>query len=84
MTGRRLSETFAGVRRWRAFRRAAGKALVAASRDSHAARGASQVDPETGLSLDDLRELVLEATVMEIRHCADPVPIAEIGRLHEP
>lgn len=84
MTERRLSETFAGVRRWRAFRRAAGKALVAASRDSHAARGARQVDPETGLSLDDLRELVLEATVVEIRHCADPVPIAEIGQLREP
>jgi hypothetical protein len=84
MTGRRLTETFAGVRRWRTFRRAAGKALVAASRDSHAARGAMQVDPETGLTLDDLRELVLEATVVETRHCADLVSMAEIGHLREP
>jgi hypothetical protein len=83
MSDRRLREIFAGVRRWRAFRRAAGKALVAASRGSLVTPDATRVDRETGLSMVDLRELVLEATVLEVRECAGPVSLAEIGQLRE-
>jgi hypothetical protein len=83
MSERRLRETFAGVQRWRAFRRAAGKALVAASRGSLVTADATRVDRETGLSIVDLRELVLEASVIEVRERPDPVPLAEIGELHE-
>lgn len=79
----RLREVFAGVKRWRTFRRAAGKALVAASRGSLLASEVTRVDRGTGLSVADLRELVLEATVVEVRYCSEQVSLAEIGRLRE-
>jgi hypothetical protein len=81
MTEQRLREVFAGVRRARAFKRAAGKALVAASRASLISSEATRIDRETGLSIADLRELVLEAEVREVREIAAPVPLAEIGYL---
>lgn len=84
MSEQRLREVFAGVRRWRAFRRAAGKALVAASRGSLVTSEATRVDRETGLSIADLRELVLEVEVLDVRECPGPVPLAEIGYLREP
>lgn len=78
----RLKEVFAGVRRWRAFRRAAGRALVAASRAaSLTGSAATEIDHETGLSVADLRELVLEAKVVTVRECGEPVPLTEIGYL---
>lgn len=83
MAERRLREIFAGVRRWRAFRRAAGKALVAASRGSLVTSEATRIDVETGLSIADLRELVLEAQVLDVRQCPEPVALAEIGYLRE-
>lgn len=83
MLEQRLREVFAGVRRLRAFRRAAGKALVAASRGSLVASEATRIDRETGLSIADLRELVLEAEVLEIHQCPEPVALAEIGYLRE-
>jgi hypothetical protein len=79
----RLREIFAGVRRWRTFRRAAGKALVAASRGSLGAAEATRVDRETGLSVADLQDLVLEAEVLEVRVRRELVSLAEIGRLRE-
>jgi hypothetical protein len=83
MGDRRLKEVFAGVRRWRTFRRAAGKALIAASRGALGAPEATRVDRETGLSLADLRELVLEAVVLEVRDCPEPVSLGEVGHLRE-
>jgi hypothetical protein len=83
MNSLRLREAFAGVRRWRAFRRATGKALVAASRGSLITSEATRIDAETGLSVADLRELVLEAEVLEVRPCDEPVAFAEIGYLRE-
>jgi hypothetical protein len=79
----RLRETFAGVQRWRAFKRATGRALVAAARGSLLTPEATRVDRETGLSLVDLRELVLEARVLDVRECADVVPLADVGQLHD-
>jgi hypothetical protein len=83
MTEQRLREVFAGVRRWRAFRRAAGKALVEASRGSLVTSEATRIDRETGLSIADLRELVREVQILEVRKCTAPVPLAEIGYLRE-
>jgi hypothetical protein len=83
MTDLRLREAFAGVRRWRAFKRAAGKALVAASRGALVTPEATRIDRDTGLSIADLRELVLEAKILDVRECTEPVPLAEIGYLRE-
>jgi hypothetical protein len=83
MSDRRVREVFAGVRRWRTFRRAAGKALVAASRGSLVTVEATRIDRETGLSLADLRELVLEAEVVSVVDLAEPVALADIGHLRE-
>lgn len=84
MSQQRLREVFAGVHRWRTFRRAAGKALVAASRGSLVTTSeATRIDRETGLSIADLRDLVLEAEVLDVRECPEPVPLAEIGYLRE-
>ena len=82
MTNQELREIFAGVQRWRGFKRAAGRALVAAARGSLVASEETSVDAETGLSVADLRELVLEAKVLEVRECAEPVPLAEVGYVH--
>ncbi len=81
MTPRDLRVTFDGVQRWRGFRRVAGKALVAASRGALTAADATRVDAETGLSVADLRDLVLEAKVLEVQDCPKPVAVAELGYL---
>lgn len=81
LSDRRVQEIFAGLRRWRTFRRAVGKALVAAARGSAASADSARIDHETGLSTADLHELVLEAVVLEVRSCPEPVPVTEIGRL---
>jgi hypothetical protein len=84
MSQQRLQEVFAGVRRSRAFRRAVGKALVVASRGSLVTTSeATRIDRETGLSIADLRELVLEAGVLDVRECSEPVPLVDIGYLRE-
>lgn len=83
MSVMRLREVFAGVKRWRTFRRATGRALVAASRGSLLASDVTRVDPETGLSLADLQELVLEATVVEVSYRLEQVPFADVGWLRE-
>jgi hypothetical protein len=81
LSERRLQEMFAAVQRRRIFRRAAGKALAAAARGSTVAADLGRIDPETGLSLADLREVVLQATVLSVRRCPEPVPLSELGRL---
>jgi hypothetical protein len=83
MSGLRLREVFTGVQRWRGFRRAAGKALIAASRVSLESPAALSIDHETGLSLADLRDLVLEAEILSIRECLEQVPLMEVGHLRE-
>jgi len=83
MSSLRLRELFTGVQRWRGFRRAAGRALVTASRISIESPDALRVDQETGLSLADLRDLVLEARVIEVRECLEQVPLTEVGHLRD-
>jgi hypothetical protein len=80
----RVNEIFSGGSRWRTFRRALGKALVAAAHGLAAPTTATRVDQDTGLSVADLRELVLEAEVIEVRTCPALVPVTEIGRLEGP
>jgi len=74
-------ELFAGVQRRRGFRRAAGRALAAAARGSTIATDETRVDSETGLSIADLREAVVEAVVVGVRPCDHPVPLTLLGRL---
>jgi len=81
LADRRVLEVFSALRRWRTFRRAVGKALVAASRGSMLASDSARIDRDTGLSTADLRELVLEVRVIGVTPCAAPVPVAETGRL---
>jgi hypothetical protein len=76
----RIREVFAGVSRLRNFRRAAGRALAAAARGATVAES-NAVDPETGLSVADLRDVVLEAEVIRVTSCPELVPMAELDRL---
>lgn len=81
LTPARCSELFAGVQRRRGFRRAAGRALAAAARGSIVVADESRIDPETGLSVADLRDAVVEVVVIEISPCDRPVPLTLLGRL---
>lgn len=74
-------ELFAGVQRRRGFRRAAGRALVAAARGSTIVADENRIDSETGLSIADLRETVVEAIVIDVTLCDKPVPLTLLGRL---
>jgi hypothetical protein len=76
-----LRELFAGVQRRRGFRRAAGRALAAAARGSTVVADEERVDVETGLSIADLREAVVEARVIQVEACDEPVPLSLLGRL---
>ena len=78
---RRLAEVFTAVQRERTFRRATGKALAAAARSTVLLPDANLVDANTGLSVADLQELVLEARVLNVWHCEAPVPLSETGVL---
>jgi hypothetical protein len=78
-----LRELFAGVQRRRGFRRAAGRALAAAAPGSTVVADESQVDPETGLSIADLREAVVEAVVINVTPRTEPVPVTLLGRLED-
>lgn len=78
-----LRETFAGVQRRRGFRRAAGRALAAAARESTLVSDDNRVDAETGVSIADLREAVLEAVVINVVPCEEPVPLTLLGRLED-
>jgi len=83
MSGKQLSELFAGVQRRRGFRRAAGRALAAAARGSTVVADENRVDTETGLSIADLREAVVEAVVTDVAPCDQPVPLTLLGRLED-
>jgi hypothetical protein len=76
-----LTEVFAGVTRLRVFRRAAGKALVQAAAASVGAADETRVDPATGLSIADLRDAVVIATISGISDIPREVRVAEVGRL---
>jgi hypothetical protein len=78
-----LRELFAGVQRRRGFRRAAGRALAAAARDSTVVADDERIDSETGLTVADLREAVIEATVVSVAPCDHPVPITLLGILED-
>lgn len=78
---RRLREVFAAVQRERNFRRATGRALAGAARRTTVVSDDDVIDDETGLSLADLQELVLEALVLEVNPCESPVPLSETGVL---
>jgi len=79
-TDRQIGEIFAGVRRRRTFRRAAGRALAAAARGA-ASADITRVDPATGLSVADLRDAVTETRVLRVKPCGHPVPVSNLGRL---
>lgn len=81
LTPTRCSELFAGVQRRRGFRRAAGRALAAAARGSTVVADETRIDPETGLSVADLRDAVVEAVVVQVSPCDHPVPLTLLGIL---
>jgi hypothetical protein len=83
LSGVFMRELFAAVQRRRGFRRAAGRALAAAARDSTVLTDDERVDSETGLSVADLREAVIEATVVSITPSDHPVPITLLGILED-
>jgi hypothetical protein len=81
LTNRQVAEVFAAVQRRRGFRRAAGRVLAEAARSSVAVTDHARIDPDTGLSIADLQEAVVEATVVSVTACPSPVPVTELGRL---
>ena len=80
-TDRRLNQVFMGVQRQRGFRRAVGRALMASARDSVAAGDAARLDREMGLSLADLRDLVVQARIVAVREHTGLVPVSDTGRV---
>ena len=78
---RRLAEIFVAVQRERSFRRATGRALAGAARRTTVVSDDDAIDEETGLSLADLQELVLEARVLEVSVCESPIPLSDTGVL---
>ena len=83
MSDLQLDTLFAGVRRRRDFRRAAGRALARAARSSAAVDDTLRVDADTGLSIADLRDAIIEATVITVDPCDTVIPLTLIGRLEE-
>jgi hypothetical protein len=83
MSDGRLRELFAVVRRRRVFRRAAGRALAEAARSATVVEDDLRVDPETGLSVADLRDAVVEAIVVSVARCDSPVPLTLLARLED-
>jgi hypothetical protein len=83
MSAVQLRELFAGVQRRRGFRRAAGRALAAAARDATVVADAETIDSDTGLSIADLRDAVVEAVVLEVISCDHPVPLTLLGTLED-
>ena len=77
----RLQETFAAVQRRRGFRRAAGRALAEAARGSAVVADATLVDPDTGLSVADLRDAIIEAVVVSVHPCERLVAVTELAQL---
>lgn len=81
MSDRRLRELFSGVQRRRGFRRATGRALAAAARGSTVVEDDRRVDAETGLSIADLRDAVIEVVVVSVDRCDRLMPLTLIGQL---
>jgi hypothetical protein len=81
MSDLQVDELFAGVQRRRVFRRAAGRVLAQAARSSTLIGDTRRVDAATGLSIADLRDAVVEAVVLDVSPCEEPVPLTLIGRL---
>ena len=81
MSDVQVRELFACVKRRRVFRRAAGRALAEAARSSTLVDDQRRVDPETGLSIADLRDAVIEAVVLDVAPCEELVPLTLLGRL---
>jgi hypothetical protein len=81
MSDQRVRELFAGVQRRRGFRRAAGRALAAAARSSTLVEDDRRIDAETGLSIADLRDAVIEAVVVAVVPCGRLMPLTLLGRL---
>lgn len=77
----RLQETFAAVQHRRGFRRAAGRALAEAARSSAVIADTHRIDPETGLSIADLRDAIVEAVVVSVHNCGRLVPVTELAHL---
>lgn len=84
MSATQVVELFACVQRRRVFRRAAGRALAEAARSSTVVDDHRRVDAETGLSIADLRDAVIEAVVRDVHRCDELVPLTLLGRLENP
>lgn len=78
----RMREIYSAVQRIRGFRRAAGRALARVAARSTVLEE-SIVDAELGLSPADLRDAILQASVVCVRHLEHPIPVAELARLRE-
>ena len=76
-----LKEVFAGVTRLRVFRRAAGKALHQAATASISGADETRIDPETGLSIADLREAVVIVEVRGVSPMPTQARVIDLGRL---
>ena len=79
--GNALSQIFQAVQRERTFRRALGRSLAEAARKTAVSSLDDVIDDETGLSISDLTELVLEAKVLRVLQCTESVPLNESGFL---
>ena len=81
LSTQRHREVFAALTRVRVFRRAAGRALSQAALTAASTPDDTRIDPETGLSVADLRDAVVVATVESVRSLPEPVRLADTGRL---
>ena len=59
-------------------------AALDAARGSTVVADGDRVDTETGLSIADLRDAIIEATVITVAPCDSPMPLTVLGRLEEP
>jgi hypothetical protein len=81
LSSQRHREVFGGLTRVRVFRRAAGRALAQAALTAISTLDDIRIDPETGLSVADLRDAVVVSTVESVRLLPEPVRLADTGRL---
>jgi hypothetical protein len=79
----RLQAIDSGLRRIRTFRQQAGLAVSRAATAALLTREDSRIDAELGLSVADLREAVIVATVITLRTFPRRVHVTEIGHLEE-
>lgn len=78
-----IDEIHSSLERIRTFRRQAGLAVSRAATAALLSREDSRIDPELGLSVAELRDAVLVATVLSVRTFPRLVNVTEVGHLQE-